>query len=116
MAKKANQSKFGAKAEKRVAVQLRRAGAKVKRSPGSRGAADLKAEFPAKTWQVQVKSSRTNEAAELTVQERKRLNQKASQDGTTPVLAQVTPEGVKFRSTRSGRRLTPKPKAKKTGN
>ncbi|MCH7701535.1 MAG: hypothetical protein IID37_07590 [Planctomycetes bacterium] len=113
MAKQANQSKFGTKAEKKVADQLRRAGAKVERSPGSRGAADLKAEFPAKTWDVQVKSSRTNEAAELTAQERTRLNRKASQDGATPVLAQVTPEGVEFKSTRSGRRLTPKTKAKK---
>ena len=99
MAKKANQSKFGAKAEKKVADQLRRAGAKVKRSPGSRGAADLKAEFPAKTWQVQVKSSRTNEAAELTVQSMMRRGHNCSPLRWLSRLARLAPHESRMPST-----------------
>jgi len=41
-----NRSRYGRKAEERVAKALRSRGAKVKVSPGSRGAADMKAIFP----------------------------------------------------------------------
>ena len=41
-----NRSRYGRKAEERVAKALRSRGAKVKVSPGNRGAADMKAIFP----------------------------------------------------------------------
>ncbi|MCG8405380.1 MAG: hypothetical protein MI923_09300 [Phycisphaerales bacterium] len=110
MAQKQNQTKFGTKAEKKVADQLRRMGAKVERSPGSRGAADLKVKFDKKTWDIQVKASRTNEAAELSARDRQRLNSQANRDNATPVLAQVTPNGIEYKSTRSGRKVDPKSK------
>lgn len=96
----------GRAAEQRVAAQLRGNGASVSVSAGSRGPADLIAQFPGKTWLVQVKSGQSP-PTELTGTEKQRLNAVATRSGATPVLARVTGDGVEYRSTRSGRRLKP---------
>ena len=50
----------GQKAEQRVVNSLRRSGAKVRLSPGSRGSADMEARWPTgKKWLPQVKYSGT---------------------------------------------------------
>ena len=103
---KRNRYAFGRASEQRVAAQLRRHGASVSISPGSRGPADLIAEFPSKTWLVQVKSGQSP-PVELNGTERKRLNAAATKRGATPVLARVTDQGIEYKSTRSGRRLQP---------
>ena len=49
-----NQYGYGRKKELKVAKSLRGRGASVKISPGSRGAADLKASFsPNRKWNIQ---------------------------------------------------------------
>jgi len=110
----ANQSKYGRIKEEKVANILRRRGASVHRSPGSRGAADLKAEFPSGTrWNIQVKSSRTSTPPTPSSKDLGRLKQGATKNNATSVIADVTPKGVSFRSARSNRTLTP-PKARKS--
>jgi|CZCB01.1.fsa_nt_gi Holliday junction resolvase len=96
----------GRKAEQQVAQILRRAGASVKVSPGSRGAADLHADFGTKKWDVQVKAGK-NAPTQLTGIDKQRLNSKATKNNTTPVLATVKNGKVEFRSNRCGRKLSP---------
>lgn len=99
---------YGQKQEQMVARQLRGHGARVQISPGSRGAADIKARFPSgKTWNVQVKSSRTGMPASPSAQELGRLKISASRSGATPVVAKVTSMGTFYSSARSGRPLKP---------
>ena len=101
-------SRYGHRQEQKVARQLRGHGAKVEMSPGSRGAADLKANFPSgRSWNVQVKSSRSGKAASPSAKESGRLKISASRSGATPVVAAVTPKGTSYRSARSGRKLNP---------
>ncbi len=100
--------RYGRRSELKVAKSLRGKGASVKVSPGSRGAADLKAAFsPAKKWNVQVKSSRSNPAASPSKRDLGRLKQSASRSKATPVIAKVTPKGTVYKSARTGRTLKP---------
>ena len=101
-------SRYGQRQEQKVARQLRGHGAKVKMSPGSRGASDLKASFPSgRSWNVQVKSSRSGTAVSPSTKELGRLKISASRSGATPVVAKKTPKGITYRSARSGRKLNP---------
>jgi len=104
----ANQSRFGTKGEQKVAQSLRYRGASVERSPGSKGASDLKAKFPSGTkWNVQVKTTRSGNAASPGSKDLGRLKQSATKEGATPVVAKVSPKGIEFESARSGKTLTP---------
>ena len=101
-------SRYGRRQEQKVARQLRGHGAKVELSPGRRGAADLKAKFPSgRSWNVQVKSSRSGTAASPSAKELGRLKISASRSGATPVVAKVTPKGTSYRSARSAKKLNP---------
>ena len=101
-------SRYGHRQEQKVARQLRGHGAKVTMSPGSRGAADLKVSFSSgRSWNVQVKSSRSGTAASPSAKELGRLKISASRSGATPVVAKVTPKGISYRAVRSGRELNP---------
>jgi len=101
-------SRYGSRQEQKVARQLRGHGATVKVSPGSRGAADLKARFPSgRSWNVQVKSSRSGTTASPSAKDLGRLKISASRSSATPVVAKVTPKGTSYRSARSGRKLNP---------
>lgn len=103
---------YGREQEEKVAQSLRGRGAKVKLSPGSKGAADAVAEFPGgTTWKIQVKSSATGSPASPSPQDRGRLKQSATKTGATPVIAEVTPQGIEYISARTGRKLKP-PKRK----
>lgn len=103
-----NNCHYGQKQEQKVARQLRGHGASVKVSPGSRGAADVKACFPSgKSWNIQVKSSRTGIPASPSAKELGRLKISASRCGATPVIAKVTSKGTSYTSVRSGRTLKP---------
>lgn len=102
------QVKYGIGKEQKVAQSLRSRGASVTRSPGSRGAADLKAKFPSGTkWNIQVKSTRTGTPASPSAKDLGRLKQSASRTRTTPVVAKVSPKGVKYESARTGKVLKP---------
>jgi len=81
-----NQYKYGREKEIVVAKRLRGSGAKVKLSPGSRGAADLDAEFPTKKWKVQVKSSRKGEPANPSRKDLGRLKSSATKTKATPII------------------------------
>lgn len=103
-----DQYNFGREQEERVARSLRARGAKVALSPGSKGAADLTAEFPTgKSWKVQVKASKENVPASPSVKDSGRLKQSSTKSGATPVVAKVTPKDITYTSARSGRRLKP---------
>ncbi len=106
------QIKFGVKKEQKVAQALRSRGAKVTRSVGSRGAADLKTKFPSGTkWNIQVKATRSGVTARPSSKDLGRLKQSARRSGATPIIARVSPRGIEYESA-SGRKLTP-PKRKK---
>ena len=106
--KQMKNSRYGSRQEHKVARQLRGHGAKVSMSPGSRGAADLKAKFPSgRSWNVQVKSSRSGTAASPSAKELGRLKISASRSNATPVVAKVTPKGTSYKSARSGRKVSP---------
>lgn len=101
-----NQSKYGTRKEQKVAQLLRNKGAKVERSSGSRGAADLKAQWPTgRKWHIQVKSSRRNKPASPSPKDLGRLKQSATKTKATPVIAKVTPQKIEFHSARNGRLL-----------
>ena len=103
---------FGREQEERVARSLRARGAKVTLSPGSRGAADLEAEFSTGTiWKVQVKASAGGTPASPSPQDLGRLKQSSTKTGATPIVAEVTPEGIEYFSARTGKKLAP-PKGK----
>lgn len=98
----------GLKAEKRVANSLRRSGAQVIQSPGSRGSADVIAKWPSgKQWLTQVKYSRTGHPAGLSPKEKKNLISRTRRHRATPVLAQVTPTKITYVSAKTGRKLKP---------
>lgn len=97
----------GLKAEDRVANSLRRAGASVEQSPGSRGSADIIASFPGKDWFVQVKYSGSGQPAGLSSQEKRNLVLRADRNDGTAVLAQVTPSKIEFSSAKTGAKLKP---------
>ena len=99
---------FGREQEERIARSLRPRGAKVSLSPGSKGAADLTAEFPSgTTWKIQSKASRKGQPALPSPKDMGRLKQSATKSGATPVVAEVTPESITYRSARTGRKLNP---------
>ena len=98
----------GQKAEDRVENALRRAGAKVKSPKASRGSADKIATWESgRKWFTQVKYSGTKRPAGLSPQERQNLISRAKRNKGTAVLAQVTPEKIKYTSVKTGRRLKP---------
>lgn len=98
----------GQKAEQRVANSLARTGANVKQSAGSRGSADVVANWPSgKEWLVQVKSSAVGKPAGLSAREQKNLTSRADRNDATPVLAQVTPDKIVYTSTKTGKKLKP---------
>lgn len=101
-----DQYKYGRTKEQKVVQHLRNRGASVKLSEGSKGAADLHVTFSTGTkWEIQVKSSRSSEAAMPSAKDLSRLKQSATKKRATPVVAQVTPKRVIFKSARSGRTL-----------
>jgi len=103
-----NNSHYGQRKELKVARQLRGHGASVKISPGSRGAADLKATFPSgKSWNIQVKASRSGTPASPSAKDLERLKISASRNGAPPVVAKVNCADISYRSARSGRKLNP---------
>ena len=103
-----NEYKYGRDKEKKVAQSLRRIGGKVTLSKGSRGAADLDVKFPTGTkWKIQVKSSRTSTPSSPNKKDLGRLKQSATKTRSTPVIASVTPNGIEYKSARSGRKLNP---------
>lgn len=97
----------GLKAENRVASSLRRTGAKVELSPGSRGSADIVANWPGKEWMVQVKSSNTGQPADLSFRERQNIVSRAKNNNATAVLAQVTSKKIEYSSVATKRKLKP---------
>ena len=104
---------YGRSQEEKVARSLRARGASVEVSPGSKGAADLKVEFPGGTkWRLQVKSARSGEPASPTSKDLGRLKQSATKSRATPVVAKVSRGKITYESARSGRTLIP-PKGKK---
>lgn len=108
-----DQYKYGRGKEQKVAQSLRRKGAKVEVSKGSKGAADLIAKFPSGTkWNVQVKATRSGTAASPSAKDAGRLKQVATKSKSTAVVAKVSPKGIEYKSVRSGRTLIP-PKSKK---
>lgn len=103
----ANQYRYGRSKEQKVAQSLRNKGASVKTSPRSRTGVDLKAKFPTGTkWDVQVKSSRTNRPPTVAPRDLNRLKQIARRDNATPIIANVTPKGIIYKSA-SGKTLKP---------
>ena len=101
------QIKFGIKKEQKVAQVLRSRGAKVTRSVGSRGAADLKAKFPSGTkWNIQVKATREGTSSRPSSKDLGRLKQSAKRSNATAVIARVSPRGIEYESS-SGRKLSP---------
>lgn len=99
---------FGREQEEKIARSLRAKGAKVTLSPGSRGAADLTAKFPTgTTWKIQSKASKKGIPASPSPKDLGRLKQSATKSSATPVIAEVTPEGIEYTSARSGRGLKP---------
>jgi len=103
-----NKYNFGRKQEERVESSLRARGAKVSLSSGSKGAADLTAQFPTgKIWKVQVKASSGNMPSSPSPKDLGRLKQSSTKSKATPVIAKVTPKGIEYTSARSGKRLKP---------
>ena len=108
-----DQYQYGRKKEQKVAQSLRGKGASVEVSKGSKGAADIVATFPSGSkWYVQVKSTRSGEAASPSKADTGRLKRTATKGGATPVIAKVSPKGIEYESARSGRTLKPGGKGK----
>jgi Holliday junction resolvase len=108
-----DQYKYGIGKEKQVAEMLRKAGADVSLSPGSKGAADITVKFPTGTkWLVQVKATRKGDPPMLPPTERTKLLSKAIKQGATPVVAKVARGKITLESARSARRLTPPKKGR----
>ena len=105
-----NQYKYGREKEIMVARRLRGSGAKVKLSPGSRGAADLDVEFPTKKWKVQVKSSRKGEPANPSRKDLGRLKSSATKTKATPII------GVHYPFFREDKKNSKQPLAKSSFN
>lgn len=112
---KKDEYSYGRAKEKKVAQLLRTKGANIKISKSSKGAADLRVRFPTRTkWNIQVKSSRKGTPASPSAKDIRRLKQGATKSGATPVIAKVTPKGIHYTSARSGRKLTPPPRKRKS--
>ena len=108
MGKKKDQYAYGRAKAHKVARSLRRKGARVEISEGSKGAADLIAKFSTGTkWAVQVKSTRSGIAHDPIPRDIGRLKRSATISGSTAVVAKVGPEGVEYSSARTGRKLSP---------
>lgn len=102
---------IGARGERLVKELYEKAGFEVYQSPGSRGAADLKARKPGgPAHNIQVKASSQGQPAYPSREEIRRLKISAARDGAVPVLAQVSGNDVKLISLRSGRPVGPKKK------
>lgn len=102
-----DQYNYGRKKEHKVAQSLRKKGASVTVSKGSKGAADLIAKFPSgKEWHIQVKSTRSGQAASPSKKDTGRLKQVATKRHATPVVAKVSPDGISYESARTGRELS----------
>lgn len=98
---------YGIRKEREVAQLLRGKGAGVKRSPASRGSADLDVKFGTGTkWRVQVKASRYSEPASPSRRDLGRLKQSSAKRGATAVVAKVSRRGIKLTSARTVQRLT----------
>ena len=98
----------GIKAEDRVAASLRRAGARVEKSPGSRTSADMTANWDSgKKWLIQVKYSGKRTPASPSSDEQRTLLARANRNNATPVIAKVTPKKIEYESARDGRKLNP---------
>ena len=109
-----DQYKYGREKELRIARLLRAKGAKVEISKSSKGAADIRVKFPTRTkWDIQVKSSRRGEPPSPSAKDLGRLKQGATKSGATPVVAKVTPKGIRYTSARSGRKLPLPPRKRK---
>lgn len=96
--------------ETKVVNKLRRHGASASKNPGSRGAADIEAIFnnSSKKWSVQVKSTcvENGKPKQLTDAEKERLDAHAYENGTTPIIAEVTASGkITMWYLRSGRKI-----------
>lgn len=98
----------GIKAEDKVVASLRRSGARVEQSPGSRGSADIVSVWGGgKKWFTQVKSSNVKEPAGLSSREKANLTKRADNNSGTPVLAQVFKGKISYFSVKSGKTLKP---------
>lgn len=102
------QYSYGRKKEELVAQRLRNSGAKVTKSPASKGPSDLVAKFPTKTWYIQVKAARGGKPAMPSGRDIGRLKSQATRSSATPVIALVKGRKVKYSSARDGRELSPK--------
>lgn len=103
-----NQYGYGRAKEQKVASSLRGKGASVSVSKGSKGAADLSAQFPSGTkWEVQVKATRSGTASTPAPKDLGRLKQSATKKGATAVVAKVSRSGIEYESAKDGRVLSP---------
>ena len=98
---------YGRNKEKTVAKELEKKGSKVVLSPGSKGAADLTAKFPNKTWKVQVKSSKVGTPKSPNSKDLGRLKSSATKSKATPVIAKVEKNKITYFSARNNRELKP---------
>lgn len=98
----------GLKAEQRVASSLRRAGANVAVSPGSRSSADVIGNWAnGKKWFTQVKYSGQGKPANLSSRERTNLISRAERNNGTSVIAQVTSKKIEYFSVKTNQKLKP---------
>ena len=95
--------------EKLVAKKLRQLGAsKVVISPGSRGPADIEAQFPSgKKWSLQIKSTcrPSNKVKNLTSSEKIRLRKHANRKKSTPIVGKVKNGNIDLSYLNSGRKV-----------
>ncbi len=86
----------GEDAEYEVAEALYEMGAsRVYRSAGSRGAADLVAEFPrGRDWHIQVKSTMNSDRVRLPARDERRLRAAARREDGVPVFAGVIDDEI----------------------
>lgn len=98
----AQRVKLGQRGEKKVIADLKRRGAtKIVQSPGSRGPADITATIGNKSYKIQVKTSKKQVAHNPSKKEISRLKSSATKTRSTPVVAVVTPAGIKYKSART---------------
>lgn len=92
-----NQKRYGMRKEEQVADFLARRGARIALAPGSRGPADVLAEWRnGPRLLIQVKASRMGKPAMPTPREVGRLRRSAVAAGATPVVAKVVGNSVSF--------------------
>jgi Holliday junction resolvase len=101
-----NNYAYGRRKELKVARSLRGKGASVEISPGSKGAAGLKAHFPnGKKLHIQVKATRGLTPAVPSRKDVGRLKQSASRSGATPCIAKVSSKGITYESARTRKEI-----------